>query len=190
MLQIYVFIWFSTIKRKRQIRRRLYCLTSPYWQQTRNRLQRRLYLFVFLYRLILHVTYMTLTEVSKWLNEWVLLCAISAICPAISSSSPVDRGFKSIIDYQIGICCFSAKHQYSGERSTAGWLGIRIMCPEWDDNSIRANTLSWNSFTVLAHWNNSPRIELSSHSGHIILIPSQPAVDLSPEKPKIMLKYL
>ena len=38
--------------------------------------------------------------------------------------------------------------------------------------------LSW-IFIVLAHWNNSQRIDMSSHS-HIILIPSQPVFALSP----------
>ena len=73
----------------------------------------------------------------------VTINRIGVVIVSMLASSPVDRGFKSIIDYQIGICCFSAKHQYSGERSTAGWLGIRIMCPEWDDNSIRGLLFQW-----------------------------------------------
>jgi hypothetical protein len=35
-------------------------------------------------------------------------------------------------DYEIGICCFSAKHaalRRERERAKTGWLGIRIMCP-------------------------------------------------------------
>ena len=42
------------------------------------------------------------------------------------------------------------------------------------------NTLSW-IFIVLAHWNNSPRVDMSVNSGHIILIPSQPVFAFSPE---------
>jgi hypothetical protein len=49
------------------------------------------------------------------------------------------------------------------------------------------NMLSW-IFIVLAHWNNSPWIDMSPLSdtlfvtplGHIILIPSQPVFALSP----------
>jgi hypothetical protein len=40
-------------------------------------------------------------------------------------------------------------------------------------------TLNW-IYIVLAHWNNSLRIDMSSHSRHIILIPSQPVFVLSP----------
>ena len=31
--------------------------------------------------------------------------------------------------YNIGICCFSAKHALRRERAKIGWLGIRILCP-------------------------------------------------------------
>jgi hypothetical protein len=37
------------------------------------------------------------------------------------------------------------------------------------------NTLSW-IFIVQTHWNNSPQVEMSFHSGHIILIPNQPVI--------------
>jgi hypothetical protein len=40
-------------------------------------------------------------------------------------------------------------------------------------------TLNW-IYIVLAHWNNSLRIDMLSHSRHIILIPSQPVFVLSP----------
>ena len=38
---------------------------------------------------------------------------------------------------------------------------------------------------VLAHWNNNPRVDMSLHSGHIILIPSQPILMLRAEKQQI-----
>ena len=31
--------------------------------------------------------------------------------------------------YEIGICCFSAKHAALREKSKTVWLGIRLMCP-------------------------------------------------------------
>ena len=51
------------------------------------------------------------------------------------ASSSVDRGFESrsgqTKDYNIGICCFSAKHAVLRRKSKdwPSWLGIRIMCP-------------------------------------------------------------
>ena len=45
--------------------------------------------------------------------------------------------------------------------------------------SYSHNTLSW-IFIVIAHWNNSPRIDRHvAPLGHIILIPSQPVFALS-----------
>ena len=47
-------------------------------------------------------------------------------------SSVVDHGFEprsgQIKDYEIGICCFSAKHAALRRKSKTGWLGIVIMC--------------------------------------------------------------
>jgi len=37
----------------------------------------------------------------------------------------------------------------------------------------KTNSLSW-IFIVLSHWNNSPRVDMLLHIGHIILILSQP----------------
>ena len=49
------------------------------------------------------------------------------------TSSVVDRGFEpqsgQTKDYEIGICCFSAKHTALRRKSKDCWLGIRIMCP-------------------------------------------------------------
>jgi len=46
----------------------------------------------------------------------------------------VNRGFEprsgQTKDYEIGICCFSAKHAtFLGERAKTSWLRMRIMCP-------------------------------------------------------------
>ena len=47
-------------------------------------------------------------------------------------SSAVDHRFEpqsgQTKDYEIGICCFSAKHAALREREKTEWLGIRIMC--------------------------------------------------------------
>ena len=52
---------------------------------------------------------------------------------SVLASSAVDQGFEprsgQTKDYEIGICCFSGKHQHYGERAKIGWLGIRIMSP-------------------------------------------------------------
>jgi hypothetical protein len=46
-------------------------------------------------------------------------------------SSAIDCGFESrsgqTKDYEIGMCCFSAKHALR-RKSKTSWLGIRIMC--------------------------------------------------------------
>jgi len=47
-------------------------------------------------------------------------------------SSAKDGGFELLSgktkDYEIGICCFPAKHAAEGGRTKTGWIGIRIMC--------------------------------------------------------------
>jgi hypothetical protein len=53
---------------------------------------------------------------------------------SVLASSVVDRGFEHLSgqtkDYQIGICCFSAKHAAIRRKSKdSGRFGIRIMCP-------------------------------------------------------------
>ena len=65
------------------------------------------------------------------------------------ASSAEDRGFKprsgQAKDYEIGICCFSAKHAALRRGAKTDWLGIRIMC------SIGATCLSTNCcFSELA----------------------------------------
>ena len=49
---------------------------------------------------------------------------------SVLASSAVDRSFEprsgQTKDYNIGICCFSAKHTVL--RRKTSWLGIRIMC--------------------------------------------------------------
>ena len=58
---------------------------------------------------------------------------ISGVMVSVLASSAIDRGFDrrscQTKDYEIGICCFSAKHAVLGERAKTGWLGNRIMCP-------------------------------------------------------------
>ena len=52
---------------------------------------------------------------------------------SVPASSVLDRRFESrsgqTKDYEIGICCFSAKHASLRRKRKTGWLGIRIMCP-------------------------------------------------------------
>ena len=51
---------------------------------------------------------------------------------SVLASNAVDHGFEprsgQTKDYEIGICCFSAKNAVLRERAKNGWLGIRIMC--------------------------------------------------------------
>ena len=61
---------------------------------------------------------------------------ISNVMVSVLASSAVDHGFEpesgQIKDYNIGICCFSAKYAALEERSNTGCLEIRIIhcvCP-------------------------------------------------------------
>jgi hypothetical protein len=67
---------------------------------------------------------------------------------SVFSSSEVDNGFKPrsgyTKDYDIAMCCFSAKHA-AWERAKTGWLGIR-----WGGMSTRGLLFQWAS-TVLAY---------------------------------------
>jgi len=51
---------------------------------------------------------------------------------SVLDSSAVDCGVEPRLgqtkDYDIGICCFSAKHAALRRKSKTGWFGIRIMC--------------------------------------------------------------
>ena len=56
---------------------------------------------------------------------------ISGVMVSVLDWSAVGRGFEprsvQINDYNIGICCYSAKHLE--ERSKTSLLGIKILCP-------------------------------------------------------------
>jgi hypothetical protein len=51
---------------------------------------------------------------------------------SVLASSVIDRGLESRSgqskDYEIGICCFSAKQAVLRRKSKTGWLRIRILC--------------------------------------------------------------
>jgi hypothetical protein len=64
-------------------------------------------------------------------------------------SSVIDRGFESrsgqTKDYNIGICCFSAKHA-ALRRKSKDWLARnQNNVSEWDDMSIRGLLFQWAS---------------------------------------------
>jgi hypothetical protein len=66
----------------------------------------------------------------------------------------------------------SALFPYHGENK---WIFNEMMM---SSALYKTNTLSW-LFIGLAHWNNSLRVDMSLHFGHIILIPSQPVCSFS-----------
>ena len=66
---------------------------------------------------------------------------ISGIMVSMLTSSAIDRGFElrsgPTKDYDIGICCFSAKHAAS-RRKSKDWLARNLdNVSEWGDMSIR-----------------------------------------------------
>jgi hypothetical protein len=52
---------------------------------------------------------------------------------------------------------------------------------QWDDDEFRfvLDQHAELDIYIAAHWNNSPRVDMSLHSDTIILIPSQPVCALS-----------
>jgi hypothetical protein len=65
---------------------------------------------------------------------------ISGVMVSMVTSSVVDRGFEprsgQTKDYEIGICCFSAKHA-ALRRKSKDWLAQnQDNVSEWDDMSI------------------------------------------------------
>jgi hypothetical protein len=65
---------------------------------------------------------------------------ISGVMVSMVTSSAVDRGFEprsgQAKDYEIGICCFSAKHA-ALRRKSKDWLAQnQDNVSEWDDMSI------------------------------------------------------
>ena len=65
---------------------------------------------------------------------------ISGVMVSMVTSSAVDRGFEprsgQTKDYEIGICCFSAKHA-ALRRKSKDWLAQnQDNVSEWDDMSI------------------------------------------------------
>jgi hypothetical protein len=66
---------------------------------------------------------------------------IAGVMVSVLVSSVIDRGFESrsgqTKDYNIGICCFSAKHA-ALRRKSKDWLARnQNNVSEWDDMSIR-----------------------------------------------------
>jgi hypothetical protein len=66
---------------------------------------------------------------------------------SVFASSAVDRGFEprsgQIKDYEIGICCFSAKHAVL-KRKSQDWLDRnQDNVSEWSDMSTRGLLFQW-----------------------------------------------
>ena len=65
---------------------------------------------------------------------------IGGVMFSVLASSAVDCRFKprsgQTKDYKLIFVTSPLITQHKVERSKTGWLGIRIMCPEWGDMSI------------------------------------------------------
>jgi hypothetical protein len=65
---------------------------------------------------------------------------ISGVMVSMVASSAVDRGFEprsgQAKDYEIGICCFSAKHAALRGKSKDWLAQNQVNVSEWDDMSI------------------------------------------------------
>ena len=73
--------------------------------------------------------------------------------------------------HQVSDCCLMPTQQFHSYICISWREQVNL---KWDDDEVRFvldQLLSW-IFIVLAHWNNSPRIDMSPYSWHIILITS------------------
>ena len=68
---------------------------------------------------------------------------------SVLASSAVDRGFEprsdQTKDYQIGICCFSAKHAALGRKSKDWLARYQNNVSEWGEMSIYGLLFQWAS---------------------------------------------
>ena len=79
----------------------------------------------------------------------MILNRISSIMVSMLASSVVDRGFEpwssQTNDYEIGICCFSAKHA-ACRRKSKDWLARnQNNVSQWMDMSTRGLLIQWAS---------------------------------------------
>jgi hypothetical protein len=90
-------------------------------------------------------------SVNSYSSRWTSYCnySIGGVMVSVLASSVVFSGFEprsgQTIDYQISICCFSAKH-VSLRRKSKDWLARnQNNVSEWSDMSIHEMLFQWAS---------------------------------------------
>jgi hypothetical protein len=78
-----------------------------------------------------------------------LLSSIGDVMVSVLASRPVDPGFElrvgQISDYNIGICCFFAKHVALRSKNKDWLAGNQNNVSEWGDMSIHGLLFQWAS---------------------------------------------
>ena len=87
--------------------------------------------------------------VLNWVRASIPASRIDGIMVSVLASSAVDRGFEpqsgQTKDFNIGICCFSAKHA-ALRRKSKYWLArTQNNVSEWSDMSHRGLLFQWAS---------------------------------------------
>ena len=99
---------------------------------------------------------------------------ISGVMVSVLASSVVDRGFEPLSgqtkDYEIGICCFSAKHTALRRKSKDWFARNQDNVSKWGDMFICGLLLQWASTikSNLMCWSSTKR-SLSSHGMYLFL---------------------
>jgi hypothetical protein len=94
---------------------------------------------------------------------------IGGVMVSVLASSAVDRGFEprssQTKDYEIGICCFSAKHAALRRKSKDCLVRNQNNVSEWSDMSTRRLLFQWASTIKInsACWSSTKRTSSSSH---------------------------
>ena len=105
---------------------------------------------------------------SKYTNTKHCICGVIMI--SMLALRAVDRGFEprsgQSKDYEIGICCFSAKHA-GLRRKSKDWLALnQDNVSMWGDMSIRGLLFQWASTIKKineACWSSTKQTSSSSH---------------------------
>ena len=93
-----------------------------------------------MYRCMLNIVMLNVETSQTILLTSSCVSHIGGVMVSVVASSEVNREFKSrsaqTQDYEIGICCFSAKHA-ALRRKSKDWLARNLNVSEWSDMSTQ-----------------------------------------------------
>ena len=87
------------------------------------------------------LSYLCVLNIVGFVSISTLLDHIGGVMVSVLASSAIDRGYElrsgQIKDYEIGICCFSAKQAVLRRKSNDWLTQIQDNVSEWSDMSTR-----------------------------------------------------